>query len=333
MNCLEDLRMMELWNEICYLVKQHRKPTSTERDFQIEAEHLFEKLGWSRFKGEIVTQQVIPIGAAQSLKPDIIIVQGQKSIIVAELKKPNAEIVHRNADQLISYMLQLRLRFGLLIGDTLQVYYDIPEDNERPVKVIEIPFISDNAAGAELVRLLSKDVFSIEQFASWCIRKVADQAKVDDIKKLTNLLSSQKGQLLVSDLLRSYLLDSYSADVVSDVMSLINITVQVKKQSSISVPQISNHVTVESSRQMESSEGTLEIKLIPASPDQFKILLLQKKHATITVYYADGRVDKRSWDANKLTESSNIMGNLRSRPDFRNGEWQKLGIVKVICEI
>ena len=138
---------------------------------------------------------------------------------------------------------------------------------------------------------------------------------------------------MVSDLLRSYLLDSYSADVVSDVMSLITITVQVENQSSISVPRISNNITVESSRQIESSEGTLEIKLIPASPDQFKTLLLQKKHATITVYYADGRVDKRSWDANKLTESSNIMGNLRSRPDFRNGEWQKLGIVKVICEI
>ena len=74
---------MELWNEICFLVKQHRKPTSTERDFQIEAEHLFEKLGWSRFKGEIITQKVIPIGAAQSLKPDIIIAKDQKQIIVA----------------------------------------------------------------------------------------------------------------------------------------------------------------------------------------------------------------------------------------------------------
>jgi hypothetical protein len=55
---------MELWNEICFLINEHLKRNSSERDFQIETENLFEKLGWSRFRGEVISQETIHIGAA-----------------------------------------------------------------------------------------------------------------------------------------------------------------------------------------------------------------------------------------------------------------------------
>lgn len=329
---------MELWNEICFLVKQHRKPTSTERDFQIEAEHLFEKLGWSRFKGEIITQKVIPIGAAQNLRPDIIIAKDHKQMIVAELKKPNAEIVLRNSDQLVSYMLQLRLRFGLLIGDTLQVFYDIPEDNEKPVKVIEIPFTPDQEVGAELINILKKDAYSDESFAAWCKMKITESINVKEVIRLTKLLTSEDGNALFIDVLKSHLKTRFSEEVITKVLENLTIRVDAKKQiPTEKVSYISNNLGTTRNKKdnaLRSNGGdALDIVLIPDSSSDFKALLLQKKRANIITYYADGRVEKRIWEADKLSESSNIINNLRSRPEFRNGEWQKRGITKVVCAI
>ncbi len=335
---------MELWNEICFLVKQHRKPTSTERDFQIEAEHLFEKLGWSRFKGEIITQKVIPIGSAQNLRPDIIIAKDHKQIIVAELKKPNAEIVLRNSDQLVSYMLQLRLRFGLLIGDTLQVFYDVPEDNEKPVKVIEIPFTPDQEVGAELINILKKDSYSDERFAAWCKQKITESANAKEAARLMKLLISEDGNALYIEVLKNHLNTRFSEEVVTKVLENLLIRVEAKQQiptkkaNKIS-SDLSSTRNLESARSVKEdarssmSGDTLSIVLIPESSSDFKVLLLQKKRANIITYYADGRVEKRIWDASNMSESSGVLNNLRSRPEFRNGEWQKNGIVKVVCAI
>jgi len=40
-----------IWNEICFHVNKNRD--ATEQDFEKIVELLFEKLGWSSFKGEI----------------------------------------------------------------------------------------------------------------------------------------------------------------------------------------------------------------------------------------------------------------------------------------
>jgi hypothetical protein len=49
----------------------------------------------------------------------------------------------------------------------------------------------------------------------------------------------------------------------------------------------------------------------------------------MVISYNDGRTERRPWDASKFSEASNVFGNLRSRPEFRQGEWQLRGIVKV----
>jgi hypothetical protein len=78
----------EVWEEICFIVDRYRKNGASERDFQIEAENIFEKLGWSRRLEEIITQESIPVGSAQRVKPDIIIVRDGRRCLVVELKKP-----------------------------------------------------------------------------------------------------------------------------------------------------------------------------------------------------------------------------------------------------
>jgi hypothetical protein len=125
---------MEKWNEICFRISSHKN--SSEKEFQQEVEFIFDKLGWSKFKGEMISKKAIPIGSAQRLIPDIILKNNDKEIIVVELKKNNISSTLRIEQQLFSYMRQLRLEFGIFVGENLQFYYDVPNDNERVAEFI-----------------------------------------------------------------------------------------------------------------------------------------------------------------------------------------------------
>jgi len=80
---------------------------------------------------------------------------------------------------------------------------------------------------------------------------------------------------------------------------------------------------------------SLLILLEPQDEQAFKSRLLETGKALITVYYTDGHVEERLWRASRFNASSSVYGNLRSRPDFRNSTWQRLGIQRVqvsVCQ-
>lgn len=82
----------------------------------------------------------------------------------------------------------------------------------------------------------------------------------------------------------------------------------------------------------ESKPGMLPITLDPPQPAEFKRQLLAQRRAEIVTYFGDGRIERRPWDASRFLESSNVLGNLRSRPEFRQGAWQAAGVCKVhVC--
>ncbi len=83
-----------------------------------------------------------------------------------------------------------------------------------------------------------------------------------------------------------------------------------------------------------NSADMLPITLEPPQVTEFKSQLLIHRRAEIRTYFNDGRIERRLWDASRFAESSTVMGNLRSRPEFRQGKWQSAGIVKVhVCII
>lgn len=79
--------------------------------------------------------------------------------------------------------------------------------------------------------------------------------------------------------------------------------------------------------------GPLPITLVPTDPDEFRRALLKSRKAEIITLYSSGEEKKALWHAPHLRESSNVIGNLRSRPDFRAGKWQAAGIEKVIVRV
>jgi hypothetical protein len=203
---------MDLWNEICFLISEHRD--SSEVVFQTEVENLFEKLGWSRYKGEIASQVEIPVGSAHKLKPDIIIKRNGEKVFVVELKKPSSGITDRNSQQLVSYMLQLKLKFGILIGDAIQLYYDDPSDSENPIAILSVPFSADNIQGAELIGHLKKSVFEISDFEEYCHGLIAELKEKMDSAALVSYLLSLDGKEFIESVIRKSLEEKYPKGVV-----------------------------------------------------------------------------------------------------------------------
>jgi hypothetical protein len=86
----------------------------------------------------------------------------------------------------------------------------------------------------------------------------------------------------------------------------------------------------------ENDEGlpdTLPIELHPADSAAFRDAFLDAGSAIITVHYANGQTRTQEWKCRKLTKHSNIIGNLRSRSDFRSGAWQAHGISKLSVRV
>jgi hypothetical protein len=73
---------------------------------------------------------------------------------------------------------------------------------------------------------------------------------------------------------------------------------------------------------------SLIIEFLPENDEKiFKERLLKEKRAYVHLLLTNGITEIKEWNANKLTESSNIVGNLRSGP-LR--DWKKRGIVKAM---
>ena len=82
-----------------------------------------------------------------------------------------------------------------------------------------------------------------------------------------------------------------------------------------------------------SSAETLPITLDPPSPNAFRDALLRERRAWIVEIHRDGRKVERIWDARNMSLSSNVIGNLRSRPRYRRSAWKRLGIQSLVVSI
>ena len=85
--------------------------------------------------------------------------------------------------------------------------------------------------------------------------------------------------------------------------------------------------------QTDTSKGidgpdTLPIEFEPAG-DGFRKRFLQEGEAWITEIYRDGAQERLHWNARNMSETSNVIHNLRSRPRYRKDNWKRLGIASL----
>lgn len=70
----------------------------------------------------------------------------------------------------------------------------------------------------------------------------------------------------------------------------------------------------------------LPIEFIPNDKEKFIEILLQKKQARYDIIYQNGSKETKQWNITRLSETSSLVGNIRSREEFRQGEWQEKNI-------
>jgi hypothetical protein len=92
-------------------------------------------------------------------------------------------------------------------------------------------------------------------------------------------------------------------------------------------------VRPERGSRVTNPDSYLPINLVPPKPNEFKREFLRTRTAEIVITYSDGRVETKIWNAQKFDASSNVTGNVRSRPEFRNGNWQARGIREVTVRV
>ncbi len=219
---------MEKWNEICYYLSEKISPTESESDFELKVIRALRVLDWNEFKGDLKIRHSVQIGASNRIEPDIVIKQNNNNLFVIEVKKPGIPLNSSFKDQLKSYMRILKLDFGILIGEKIQLFYDGKLYNNSEFNLIEeIDFIKDSKKGLQFVKLFSKNNYTQQNIEEYIKIKLEELNEVKTIKNLKEeLLSSD---FLIENLLKKHLLDKhYNEKIIDSAMQHINITISNK---------------------------------------------------------------------------------------------------------
>ncbi|MDT0690067.1 type I restriction enzyme HsdR N-terminal domain-containing protein [Salegentibacter sp. F188] len=217
----------EIWNEICFLLSKNIKNDISESDFEQNVLQVLRILEWKEFKGDIQIRPSFKIGAANRITPDFVINSKEnKNLFVIEIKQPSIPINIGFQQQLFSYMRQLRLQYGILIGQVIQVFYDGDlTDHDDPVLLETIEFKNNSKKGEKFVELFSKENFNYESLESFTINSLKRINRKADQKKLLNKILSTGYREEVLELIKQDFLNKYDAEIIENVLQEININI------------------------------------------------------------------------------------------------------------
>jgi len=238
-----------LWCELCFRLFDNIKTDISEKEFEGEVIHAIEKLGWSEFAGEIKRQPELQIGRGR-VRPDVVIYgHSGKALVVIEVKRPSETIFKDEAsDQLISYMLQLKAEFGLLIGSDIRLYYD-GDDNpqQKPLHLRRITFSKDDEIGPIFVSIFQKTEFQNEKYKPYIVRLINEFTAERNIKKLKESLMKAETKTQIYEFLRTNYTE-YGSDVVESALKDLKIDlsfgsteINIPAQIHYPVPSNENH--------------------------------------------------------------------------------------------
>lgn len=404
----------EKWNEICFHLLENIRPDISERDYESNVIKALNVLEWKEFSGNVETRSSIRIGANNRITPDFIIRSNEKErLFVIEIKQPNLPLKSNFQQQLFSYMRQLKLEYGVLIGQRIQIFYDGLSGQENPILLENIEFKRENKKGIEFVNAFSKSTFNFDSIDIYKTKSLERINRKNDSRKLKKKILSDEFQEKVRELIKQEFLNEYDDNLIENILSEINVSITEKqiikeieektittqqflkqrdkspeviasiKRIITTIPKTQNEILSELSSLIPEREksgmrktiiaqlggnnrpvriererhfnltivkdedkvnrysinepidysATLPIELNPTQEVEFKNKLLIKKKAFIITYYENGDKETKTWNANRFKESSNVIGNLRSKKEFRKGNWQDKGIIKIFVSI
>ena len=209
----------EKWNEICFHLFENIKSDISERDYENNVIKALTVLEWKEFSGNVEIRPSIRIGANNRITPDFVIRSNdEERLFVIEIKQPNLPLNSNFQQQLFSYMRQLKLEYGILIGQRIQIFYDGFSGQENPILLENIEFKRENKKAIEFVNVFSKSTFnktSLENYKSKSLERIK---RKNNSKKLKEKILTDSFQEKVRELIKQEFLKEYDDNLIENIL-------------------------------------------------------------------------------------------------------------------
>ena len=255
--------MGNTWLEIYDILNYCIMSSTPEAVYQREIENCFKILGWRKTNNTLQSQVSIPIGNNNAIRPDIILQYEAKPglcipAVAIEIKRPDNIKSERQELQLFSYMRQLRINFGLYIGEKIQLFYDA-QNKENPAaspsSILTVNICETENNGETFCRLFSYSNFSIERLKDFC--REALQSKLED-NRLCSIMQNivSDADKIIKGLLQEMLAkEGFSEPKIDQELSKICIHID-SIECSINNSDNSYHGSIPDCPQKESTPQT-----------------------------------------------------------------------------
>lgn len=247
------------WNEICFLLSEHIQKDVSESQFELNIIQALRVLGWKEFTGDIAIRFSIQVGAANRITPDIIIKSGDnQKLFVIETKQPNIPFNTKFQQQLFSYMRLLKMDYGLLIGQGIQIFYDGDlSKQDDPILLETIRFEHNSEKGEQFVELFSKESFSHDSLKEFVLLAIKKLNLKLDFKILTERILSEDFVKNVPNLIKQEFINEYDGELIDSVLDDLEIEIREKNLNPQSIPiSVNGTKTVARSQQTNTFRST-----------------------------------------------------------------------------
>lgn len=231
----------EKWNEICFLLSENIQTNISESDFEKHVIQALRVLNWKEYSKDIQIRPSFQIGAANRIMPDFVINSSEKkNLFVIEIKQPNIPLNINFQQQLFSYMRQLRLQYGLLIGQVIQIFYDGDlTDHDDPILLETIEFKKESNKGEKFVELFGKESFSYEILKSFTLNSLKKINRKAEQRILRQKVLSRDYKLEILGLIKQDFLNNYDGELIDNVLKEISINITHKNEVKIEQNKVS----------------------------------------------------------------------------------------------
>ena len=305
---------------------------------------LLSAVGWDTFD----INQVVPEYTVGSRRVDYALLPGTANTVFLEVKRPG-EKLERHQQQLLEYCFQEGVRLaGLTSGRTWWFYLPLQAGSweQRRFLTIDLDNQAPNVMERKFLKYLSPKVVDSghavrsaealvesRQRTEKTSKAIADAWKQiietpDEllVELITEAAERMCGFRPETDLVQHFL--------AQNIPRAWGSPLEPEMPSHRQPPARKGPTSAINQRVSEGRQGgPLPITLEPASDKDFLAALLQAGRAWLEVSYNDGRKEVSPWNASRMSRTSNVKGNLRSRPQFRAGAWQAQGIASLRATI
>ena len=294
--------------------------------------------GWSTFD----VSEIVPEYTIRNRRVDFALRPGSANAMFIEVKRPS-ENLENHQQQLLDYCFQEGVKLAALTnGRTWWLYLPLQPGSWEQRRFLTIDLESQGPGIVEqrFMEYLSQDNVISGRAVSDAEDLVQSHQRAEVTSKTIveawNQIVEPPDKILVdliSETTERICGFKPEPELVEQFLSRrVHALNDGREGSSLLAPSRKTSAPSEKMRR-EGQGSILPITLDPQNSVDFKAALLCTKEAWYEVSYSDGRKEVSRWDASRMTPSSNVIGNLRSKPQFRTGNWQDKGIVSLRVSI